>query len=221
MSLVLLRMNKDSSYNNIGIGHLAWCALVALGIQRHDRLVTTEAQENIFLIRWLADARKQKRFPRNLTEHIDWLLAQGRRLGVRARLNQKLHYLWLISSGDLHNMPDLLRLTYAIEMAKAGGWQYDLVDEKKMAAGMSRFQNMNSFCLERTAIEKGFDSNGKLIAPLHIRVFGQVENLLALLDCLGLKLDAIDSDLMCMSFLRGRGLVSNTISIPENRTIDI
>ncbi|WP_254867403.1 DUF2913 family protein, partial [Salmonella enterica] len=112
MSLVLLRMNKDSSYNNIG--HLAWCALVALGFQRHDRLVVTEAQENIFLIRWLADARKQKRFPRNLTEYIDWLLAQGRRLGVRARLNQKLHYLWLMSSGDLHNMPDLLRLTYAI-----------------------------------------------------------------------------------------------------------
>lgn len=195
MSLVLLRMNKDSSYNNIG--HLAWCALVALGFQRHDRLVTTEAQENIFLIRWLADARKQKRFPRNLTEHIDWLLAQGRRLGVRARLNQKLHYLWLMSSGDLHNMPDLLRLTYAIEMAKAGGWQYDLVDEKKMAAGISKFQNMNSFCLERTAIENGFDSSGKQIAPLHIRVFGQVERLLSLLECFGLKLDAIDSDLSC------------------------
>lgn len=61
---------------------------------------------------------------------------------------------------------------------------------------MSRFQNMNSFCLERTAIEKGFDSNGKQIASLHIWVFGQVENLLALLallDCLGLKLDAIES----------------------------
>lgn len=191
MLLVLLRMNKDSS--SVNIGHLAWCALVALGFQRRDRLVVTEAQENIFLIRWLADARKQKRFPRNLTEHIDWLLAQGRRLGVRARLNQKLHYLWLMSSGDLHNMPDLLRLTYAIEMAKAGGWQYDLVDEKKMAAGISKFQNMNSFCLERTAIENGFDSSGKQIAPLHIRVFGQVERLLSLLECLGLKLDAIES----------------------------
>lgn len=186
-------MNKDYSCDKIG--HLAWCALVALGLQRHDRLVVTEAQENIFLIRWLADARKQKRFPRNLTEHIDWLLAQARRLGVRARLNQKLHYLWLMSSGDLHNMPDLLRLTYAIEMAKAGGWQYDLVDEKKMAAGISKFQNMDSFCLERTAIEEGFDSNGKQIAPLYIRVFGQVEKLVSLLDCFGLKLDAIESDL--------------------------
>ena len=191
MSLVLLRMNKDSSFVNIG--HLAWCALVALGLQRHDRLVVTEAQENIFLIRWLADARKQKRFPRNLTGHIDWLLAQGRRLGVRARLNQKLHYLWLMSSGDLHNMPDLLRLTYAIEMAKAGGWQYDLVDEKKMAAGISKFQNMDSFCLERTAVEEGFDANGKQIAPLYVRVFGQVEKLLSLLACFGLKLDVIES----------------------------
>ncbi|HDC4358583.1 TPA: DUF2913 family protein [Enterobacter hormaechei] len=143
----------------------------------------------------MADARKQKRFPRNLTEHIDWLLAQGRRLGVRARLNQKLHYLWLMSSGDLHNMPALLRLTYAIEMAKAGGWQYDLVDEKKMAAGINKLQNMNSLCLEKKSIEKGFDSNGKQIAPLHIRVLGQVVKLLSLLECFGLKLDASDSDL--------------------------
>lgn len=191
MSLVLLRMNKDSSYDNIG--HLAWCALVALGLQRHDRLVVTEAEENLFLIRWLATARKQKRFSRHLTADIDWLLAQGRRLGVRARLYQKLHYLWLMSSGDLHNMPDLLRLTYAIEMAKAGGWQYFLVDEKKMAAGISRFHNNNSFCLERTAVEAGFDSNGKQIAPLPIRVFGQIEKLQSLLDCFGLKLDKIES----------------------------
>lgn len=146
-------MNKDSSSDNIG--HLAWCAMVALSIQRHDKLVVTEAQENLFLTRWLAEARKQKRFSRNLSEHIDWLLSQGRRLGVRARLNQKLHYLWLMDNGDISKMPDILRLTYAIEMAKAGGWQYDLVDEKRLAAGVRRSCCINSFCLARTALELG------------------------------------------------------------------
>ncbi|AUP76729.1 hypothetical protein CWS02_14915 [Enterobacter sp. EA-1] len=88
-------MNKDSSSDNVG--HLAWCALVALNLQRHDRLVVSEARKIYFLTRWLADARKQKRFSRKLTEHIDWLLSQWTPTGVRARLNQKLQYLWLTS----------------------------------------------------------------------------------------------------------------------------
>ncbi|AUP76730.1 hypothetical protein CWS02_14920 [Enterobacter sp. EA-1] len=48
-------------------------------------------------------------------------------------------------------------MTYAIEMAKAGGWQYELVDEKRLVAGISKSVNINAFCTERTAIKNGFD----------------------------------------------------------------
>lgn len=79
-------------------------------------------------------------------------------------------------------MPALLRLTYAIEMAKAGGWYQQITEYEFIMFG-------------KKSIEKGFDSNGKQIAPLHIRVLGQVVKLLSLLECFGLKLDASDSDL--------------------------
>lgn len=32
------------------LGHLAWCAQVALGIARRDNIVTTSVQEHIFLM---------------------------------------------------------------------------------------------------------------------------------------------------------------------------
>ncbi|ECF2367666.1 DUF2913 family protein, partial [Salmonella enterica subsp. enterica serovar Mountpleasant] len=47
-------------------GHLAWCALVALALARQEGGVLSLAQENLFLIRWLAAALKQRRFPREI-----------------------------------------------------------------------------------------------------------------------------------------------------------
>lgn len=74
--------------------HLAWCALVALALTRQDAGILSPAQENLFLTRWLATALKQRRFSRDVTPGIEWLLKQGRQLGVGAKLASKLNYLW-------------------------------------------------------------------------------------------------------------------------------
>jgi flavorubredoxin len=42
------------------LGHLAWCAQIALGISRHDRRVTTPIQEHLFLMNWLSTAQKKE-----------------------------------------------------------------------------------------------------------------------------------------------------------------
>lgn len=52
-------------------GHLAWCALVALGMARQDGTLTSPAQENLSLTRWQATALKQRRFPRDVTPDIE------------------------------------------------------------------------------------------------------------------------------------------------------
>ena len=52
--------------------HLAWCALVALALARLDGKVTSDAQENLFLTRWLAEALRQRRFPREVASDIEW-----------------------------------------------------------------------------------------------------------------------------------------------------
>ncbi len=53
-------------------GHLAWCAMVALQLAKHDGLVGSESQENLFLTRWLATALKQHRFSREVAPDIEW-----------------------------------------------------------------------------------------------------------------------------------------------------
>ena len=42
-------MNND----NLNVSHLAWCGLIALHTARRDGIVTSPAQDNLFLTRWL------------------------------------------------------------------------------------------------------------------------------------------------------------------------
>ncbi|STU51607.1 Protein of uncharacterised function (DUF2913) [Klebsiella pneumoniae] len=106
--------------------HLAWCALVALALARQNGDVVSPVQENLFLTRWLATALKQRRFSRDVAPDIEWLLKQGRQLGVNAKLARKLNYLWRSSSGELSVQNDLFRLTHALETAKDMCWNYRL-----------------------------------------------------------------------------------------------
>ncbi|MRU22616.1 DUF2913 family protein, partial [Xylella fastidiosa subsp. multiplex] len=54
-----------------------------------------------FLTRWLATALKQRRFSHDVAPDIEWLLKQGRHLGVSAKLASKLNYLWCSCIGSL------------------------------------------------------------------------------------------------------------------------
>lgn len=57
---------------------MAWCVLVALQLARKDRLISLESQENLFIMRWSALAKKQRCFSRDLTTDIGWMQNQGR-----------------------------------------------------------------------------------------------------------------------------------------------
>lgn len=56
---------------NTSTAHMAWCAMIALHIARQDGKAGSEAQENTFLTRWLAEARRpavfRARLPRTST----------------------------------------------------------------------------------------------------------------------------------------------------------
>ena len=67
--------------------------LSALLTVREDGLVESESQENLFITRWFAQVKKQRRFSRDVATDVDWILNQGRTLGIRARLRHMLDYL--------------------------------------------------------------------------------------------------------------------------------
>jgi hypothetical protein len=167
--------------------HLAWCALIALHLARHDGLIHSESHENIFLTRWLATALKQHRFPREVATDIQWLLKQGRTLGTRAKLRHKLDYLWRSCTGDMARQTDLFRLTYAIETAKELQWVYRILSDREWSGRHAVIANagINAIYLSRSGLDAAFDDEGIQIAPVVARLTGRIPAFQKLLDRCG------------------------------------
>ncbi|MEM8183466.1 DUF2913 family protein [Morganella morganii subsp. sibonii] len=71
-------MNAEEK--NQHLGRMAFCALVALKLAQADGKTGCSLQaENIFLVRWLQTALKQKRFHRCVAGDLVWLSGHGRR----------------------------------------------------------------------------------------------------------------------------------------------
>lgn len=160
-------------------GHLAWCALIALLTAREDGLVASALQENLFLSRWFAQAKKQRRFSRDLAADIDWLLSQSRTPGIRARLRDKLDYLWRCCSGELSEQNDLFRLTCALELAKQSGWAYHVLSDSEWQRRPPA--SVNRLCLLKSTLDTGFNDDGMQVMPLPVRLSGGAGGLNALL----------------------------------------
>ncbi|MES1770934.1 DUF2913 family protein [Escherichia coli] len=168
-------------------GHMAWCAMVAMALARQDGRVHSPAQENLFLTRWLATALKQRRFPRDVAPDIEWMLKQGRQLGVRAKLASKLDYLWRSCTGELSEQNDLFRLTYALETAKDMCWSYRLLSDREWSGRHAAPLNVgvNGIYLSRTNLDAAFDDSGQQINLLTAYLTGNVAGIMKLFNRCG------------------------------------
>ncbi|EAA8990310.1 DUF2913 family protein [Salmonella enterica] len=170
-------------------GHLAWCALVALALAKQNGDVLSPAQENLFLTRWLAAALKQRRFSRDVTPDLKWLLKQGGQLGVGAKLAGKLDYLWRSCSGELAEQNDLFRLTYALETVKDMSWTYRLLNDREWSGRYAVALNgaVNGVYLSRSNLDVAFDDNGYQVNPnpLMAQLTGNVGGVMKLLNRCG------------------------------------
>lgn len=163
-------------------GHMAWCALIALKLAQREGLDTSEAQQNLFLTRWLATALKQRRFHRDITPDLEWLLKQGRLYGVRAKLPGKLEYIWQSATGDLSGQSDLFRLKYALETARDMRWVYHLLSDAEWKGKKTVKLNpaVSAIMLAKSALHHAFDEEGYQTQPLYTRISGGIEGITAL-----------------------------------------
>lgn len=164
---------------NLSASQLAWCGLVALQNARTDGQVSSPAQENLFLVRWLALAEKQRRFSREVAGDISWLLREGRSLGVHADLPGKLNYIWHAGSGRLKAQNDLYRLQHALHAVKLAGWVY-MVQSENEWSGRNRIRlnsAVSGIYINRVALDNGFDEEGKQRFPLPARITGNIGNI--------------------------------------------
>jgi hypothetical protein len=172
----------DPADTTTDLSHLAFCALVALALERQSGGAPTPYAETLFLIRWLATAQKQKRFPRSVAIDIQWLLERGRRHGAAAKLRQHLEYLWKSCSGNIAEQSDLFRLTYATETLKQLGWDNAVLSSREWREGVLPESGVaNGFYVEKAALNAAYDSDGRLCLPVDLRVVGDVQALVDVL----------------------------------------
>lgn len=181
--------------------HLVWCAMIALLTARQNGLVTSEVQENLFITRWFAQAKKERRFSKDVAIDIDWMLNQGKIHGTRSQLYDKLHYIWRICTGELSEQNDLFRLSCALEMIKQSEWRYQILRDNEWS--IRNFVSNNSIYLQQTSLEIAFNEEGIQILLLPARIIGNVIELRLLLKKYGW--DIIDkngdSKLMANDFI--------------------
>ncbi|ECN9267099.1 DUF2913 family protein [Salmonella enterica subsp. enterica serovar Typhimurium] len=180
--------------------HLAWCALIALHLARLDGHVHSETQENLFLVRWLAGAEKQRRFSRDVASDIRWLLKEGRSLGIRARLRSKLEFLWRAGNGDILAQTDMFRLTWGLEILKGYRWGYHVLSDSDWS-GRRRMRispDVNAVSLLQSSLERAFAEDGSQLRPVRVKVNGNVAALEALLTSCGWQLQQADDGEHCL-----------------------
>ncbi|HHQ6628108.1 TPA: DUF2913 family protein [Serratia fonticola] len=156
------------------LAHLAFCALVALQTAVQDGAVTSPMAEHFFIVRWLATAQKQKRFPKTVAIDIQLLLDKGRKQGIGAKLKSHLEYVWRSCSGDIRQQSDLFRLTYTLESLKTLGWRNELVTPTEWDSEVLDEADPALYVV-KAALQSAFNNEGRLIAPLAFKVAGDTQ----------------------------------------------
>lgn len=153
--------------------HFAWCALVGLRLAQQDGQARSSLTIHTFLVRWLADVQKQRRFPRSVAPDIDSLLRLGRMKGPAADLQQRLQYLWQSCTEPVTLQSDLFRLTYAIEHLKSQGWANAVVSDGEWdneALLVEEYSDADALLVRKSALTGGFTDEGRLVAPVEFLV---------------------------------------------------
>lgn len=156
------------------LAHLAWCALVALRLTQRDGQALSPLMAHTFLLRWLATAQKQRRFPRSVAEDIGGLVRLGRQKGPAAGLHKRLEYLYESCSSPVSRQSDLFRLTYTIEALKAQGWINATVDDHEwdLTALAAEYTDVSALLVKKSELARCFAEDGRLVAPLVFVVKG-------------------------------------------------
>lgn len=156
---------------------------------RQSGVVSSPAQENLFLCRWLANAEKKRLFRRELAGDIHWLLKEGREKGLQANLPGKLEYLWQANSGSLLAQNDMFRLQHIMHAIKLTGINYGVLGESEWEGPHAVKLNpkVPGLFIRKSDLQTGFNENGVQIRPLTVRITADLSAVDILLSRAGWK----------------------------------
>ncbi|EGT0627992.1 DUF2913 family protein [Citrobacter freundii] len=146
----------------VDLAHFAWCALTALRLVQQEGQAHSSLTSHAFLLRWLAGAQKQRRFPRSVASDIDSLLRLGRQKGPATGLLNRLQYLWQSCTEPVTQPSDLFRLTRAIEHLKSQGWVNAVVTDEEWVPDtlFAEYANTSALLVRKSELQRHFNEQG-------------------------------------------------------------
>lgn len=153
------------------LAHLSWCALMALHLAWQDGQALSPLSTHTFLLRWLAAAQKQRRFPKSVAGDIDTLLTLGRKKGPEAGLHARFGDLFDTCSQPVAQQSALHRLTYAIEKLKTLGSVVE-DDEWNSDVLAVEYKDISALLVRKSDLQNHFSEQGRLLAPADMLVIG-------------------------------------------------
>ncbi|HHN8545179.1 MULTISPECIES: DUF2913 family protein [Citrobacter freundii complex] len=170
-------MSKSRHHYQDELEAFTWSALVAIGIALQDHKIHSKMSEHIFIMHWLAIAKKRKLFSRSVANELQWLIDEGKKKSINAQLKFKIEYLYATSSGDVTMQNDYFKFTHTIEMLRNNGWQNFLLTPEKWRNlhDKIKVRKGNFIFMDDTRLQECFGAQGEIVKPFCIRVYGDVE----------------------------------------------
>ncbi|MCI1029607.1 DUF2913 family protein [Pantoea dispersa] len=158
------------------VAHLAWCALVALHIERQNGL--PEQDEHDFLVAWLKAAHEAVSIHPDVKEDIGWLLQQADMHGKKAFLIRKITYVWHMTTGQMIDNADMLNLTRAINFARSLSWGYQIQEDTGLFSNRpAELSTENTIVISRLSLDDAFNSYGQQVRPVKACIRGSISGL--------------------------------------------
>ncbi|HFS5789673.1 TPA: DUF2913 family protein [Citrobacter werkmanii] len=171
------KVSKSRHHYQDELEAFTWSALVAIGIAMQDHKIHSKMSEHIFIMHWLAIAKKRKLFSRSVANELQWLIDEGKKKNINAQLKFKIEYLYATSSGDVTMQNDYFKFTHTIEILRNNGWQNFLLTPEKWRNlhDKIKVRKGNFIFMDDTRLQECFGAQGEIVKPFFIRVYGDVE----------------------------------------------
>ena len=154
-----------------------WSALVAIGIAIKDHKIYSKMSEHLFIMHWLAIAKKRKIFSKIIVSELQWLIDEGKKKSINAQLKFKIEYLYATSSGDVTMQNDYFKFTHTIEILRNNGWESFLFTPEKWQGlhESIKVRKGDFIFMDDARLQECFGVQGEIVKPFCIRVYGDVE----------------------------------------------
>ncbi|MCM2448245.1 DUF2913 family protein [Rahnella sp. CG8] len=164
------------------VTHFAWCSLVAVALARLDGRIGADTAEQAFLLRWLQQAQREKRFSRDVAPVILALIRLGQVKTSSTRLKHCLQYYWELGAGLLSQHSDMYRLHCALTLLQLDGWQNAFAASQKKGEGRTAsFPKGKGVLVDAKAMRSVFDEQGHQREPLVLEIEGTTAAVQAIL----------------------------------------